>query len=116
MIRSQDLIKSVDAAEMLGITVDQLRKRVRDGHIFPVVRERNFMLFSREELSEYISEESPGTWVDSPGDRIGFESAQVFCVCMDRRITQDPEGSDDSVCCDLKASAEGSFKMESLVG
>jgi predicted site-specific integrase-resolvase len=46
---------------MLGITVDQLRKRVRDGHIFPVVRERNFMLFSREELSELISEESPGT-------------------------------------------------------
>jgi len=61
MIRSQDLIKSVDAAEMLGITVDQLRKRVRDGYIVPVVRERNFMLFSREDLHEYISEESPGT-------------------------------------------------------
>ena len=65
MIRSQDLIKSVDAAEMLGITVDQLRKRVRDGYIVPVVRERNFMLFSREELSEldpsvFISKESPG--------------------------------------------------------
>ena len=66
MIRSQDLIKSVEAAEMLGITVDQLRKRVRDGYIVPVVRERNFMLFSREELSEldlsvFISEKSPGT-------------------------------------------------------
>ncbi len=50
---------------MLGITVDQLRKRVRDGYIVPVARERNFMLFSREELSEYlseyISEKSPGT-------------------------------------------------------
>ena len=69
MIRSQDLIKSVDAAEMLGITVDQLRKRVRDGYIVPVVRERNFMLFSREELSEYlseyISEKSSGSVVDS---------------------------------------------------
>lgn len=69
MIRSQDLIKSVEAAEMLGITVDQLRKRVRDGYIVPVARERNFMLFSREELSEYlseyISEKSPGTPVDS---------------------------------------------------
>jgi len=61
MIRSQDLIKSVDAAEMLGITVDQLRKRVRDGYIVPVVRERNFMLFSREDLHEYISEEDPRT-------------------------------------------------------
>jgi len=61
MIRSQDLIKSVDAAEMLGITVDQLRKRVRDGYIVPVVRERNFMLFSREDLHEFISEKSPGT-------------------------------------------------------
>jgi|TARA_R100000049_G_C1941920_1_gene86229 predicted site-specific integrase-resolvase len=61
MIRSQDLIKSVDAAEMLGITVDQLRKRVRDGYVIPVVRERNFMLFSREELSELIPEESSGT-------------------------------------------------------
>jgi len=61
MIRSQDLIKSVEAAEMLGITVDQLRKRVRDGYIVPVVRERNFMLFSREDLHEFISEKSPGT-------------------------------------------------------
>ena len=54
MTRSQDLIKSVEAAQMLGITVDQLRKRVRDGSVVPVVRERNFLLFSREELSEFV--------------------------------------------------------------
>jgi hypothetical protein len=74
------------------------------------------MLFSREELSELIPEESSGTWVDSPGDRIGFESAQVFCICVDRRIAQNPRETGDEVRSSLKTSSEGSCSMEPFVG
>ena len=58
-MRSQDLIESPEAARILGITVDQLRRRVKNGKVIPIIRKRNILLFSRKELSDAISEKNP---------------------------------------------------------
>ena len=58
-MRSQDLIESPEAARILGITVDQLRRRVKNGKVIPIIRKRNILLFSRKELSDSISEKNP---------------------------------------------------------
>jgi hypothetical protein len=54
------LVDSQAAAKLLGITVDQLRRRVRGGTIEPAYRSRNTLLFSREELER-----------DHPADQSG---------------------------------------------
>jgi ribosomal protein L13E len=58
-MQSQDLIESPEAARILGITVDQLRRRVKNGKVIPIIRKRNILLFSRKELSDSISEKNP---------------------------------------------------------
>lgn len=58
-MQSQDLIESPEAARILGITVDQLRRRVKNGKVIPIIRKRNILLFSRKELSDSISKENP---------------------------------------------------------
>ena len=58
-MRSQDLIESPEAARILGITVDQLRRRVKSGKVIPIIKKRNILLFSRKELSDSISEKNP---------------------------------------------------------
>ena len=58
-MQSQDLIETPEAARILGITVDQLRRRVKNGKVIPIIRKRNILLFSRKELSDSISEENP---------------------------------------------------------
>ena len=58
-MQSQDLIETPEAARILGITVDQLRRRVKNGKVIPIIRKRNILLFSRKELSDSISEKTP---------------------------------------------------------
>ena len=58
-MQSQDLIETPQAARILGITVDQLRRRVKNGKVIPIIRKRNILLFSRKELSDAISKENP---------------------------------------------------------
>jgi ribosomal protein L13E len=58
-MQSQDLIETPEAARILGITVDQLRRRVKNGKVIPIIRKRNILLFSRKELSDSISEKNP---------------------------------------------------------
>ena len=58
-MQSQDLIETPEAARILGITVDQLRRRVKNGKVIPIIRKRNILLFSRKELSDAISKENP---------------------------------------------------------
>ena len=59
LMQSQDLIETPEAARILGITVDQLRRRVKNGKVIPIIRKRNILLFSRKELSDAISEKNP---------------------------------------------------------
>ena len=58
-MQSQDLIETPEAARILGITVDQLRRRVKNGKVIPIIRKRNILLFSRKELSDSISKKNP---------------------------------------------------------
>ena len=58
-MQSQDLIETPEAARILGITVDQLRRRVKNGKVIPIIRKRNILLFSRKELTDSISEKNP---------------------------------------------------------
>ena len=58
LMQSQDLIETPEAARILGITVDQLRRRVKNGKVIPIIKKRNILLFSRKELSDSISEKN----------------------------------------------------------
>lgn len=46
----ENLLDSTEAAKLLGISVDQVRRRVKEKILEPVYKSRNTLLFSREEL------------------------------------------------------------------
>lgn len=56
----ENLLDSTEAAKLLGISVDQVRRRVKEKILEPVYKSRNTLLFSREELER-----------DHPADQSG---------------------------------------------
>tara|TARA_Y100001951_G_C11069419_1_gene145248 strand:- start:235 stop:468 length:234 start_codon:yes stop_codon:yes gene_type:complete len=50
------LLDSRQAALFLGITVDQLRRRVKSKQIIPVFRSRNTLIFEELKLAKYLEE------------------------------------------------------------
>ena len=111
-MRSQDLIESPEAARILGITVDQLRRRVKNGKVIPIIKKRNILLFSRKELSDSISEKNSWIRFHSPGICKTAGTAQVYSLGMDQRSQEDSEASCQKLRIAAWYSGQGSLGLE----